>query len=76
MPLKVRIKPEKKLFIGDVVIKNAGNRPADLLILSDHKVEREDRGARNQMQQLQNLPGEAGGSVDIPAGGERERGGK
>lgn len=42
MPLKVRIKPEKKLFIGDVVVKNVGDRHCDLLILTDHEVTRED----------------------------------
>jgi len=41
MPLKIRIKPEGKIFAGGAVLKNVGNRPADLLILSDSPVLRE-----------------------------------
>jgi hypothetical protein len=33
MPLKVRVKPEGKFFVNGATIKNAGNRPIDLLIL-------------------------------------------
>ncbi len=41
MPLKLRIKPEGKLFINGVAVaKNVGNRPADLLILTDDQVSR------------------------------------
>lgn len=42
MPLKIRIRPEGKFFAGGAVIKNAGSRPADLLVLSDSPVLRED----------------------------------
>src|ERR1700743_2112029 len=42
MPLKIRVKPEGKIFAGGAVLKNVGTRPADLLILSDSPVLRED----------------------------------
>ncbi len=42
MPLKIRVKPEAKIFAGGAVLKNVGNKPADLLILSDSPVLRED----------------------------------
>lgn len=42
MPLKIRVKPEAKIFAGGAVLKNVGTRPADLLILSDSPVLRED----------------------------------
>lgn len=42
MPLKIRIKPEGKIFAGGAVLKNVGNRPAELLILSDSPVLRDD----------------------------------
>lgn len=42
MPLKIRIKPEGKIFAGGAVLKNVGNKPADLLVLSDSPVLRED----------------------------------
>jgi flagellar biosynthesis regulator FlbT len=42
MPLKIRVKPEGKIFAGGAVLKNVGHRPADLLILSDSPVLRED----------------------------------
>ena len=42
MPLKIRVKPEAKIFAGGAVLKNVGSRPADLLILSDSPVLRED----------------------------------
>ena len=42
MPLKIRVKPEGKIFAGGAVLKNVGRRPADLLILSDSPVLRED----------------------------------
>ena len=42
MPLKIRVKPEAKIYAGGAVLKNVGNRPADLLILSDSPVLRED----------------------------------
>ncbi|MDP9126660.1 MAG: hypothetical protein M3N08_00165 [Pseudomonadota bacterium] len=41
MPLKIRVKPEAKIYAGGAVLKNVGNRPADLLILSDSPVLRE-----------------------------------
>ena len=41
MPLKIRVKPEGKIFAGGAVLKNVGTRPADLLILSDSPVLRE-----------------------------------
>jgi len=41
MPLKIRVKPEGKIFAGGAVLKNVGSRPADLLILSDSPVLRE-----------------------------------
>lgn len=41
MPLKIRVKPEAKIFAGGAVLKNVGTRPADLLILSDGPVLRE-----------------------------------
>src|ERR1700722_15073854 len=42
MPLKIRVKPEGKIFAGGAVLKNVGSRPVDLLILSDSPVLRED----------------------------------
>jgi len=42
MPLKIRVKPEGKIFAGGAVLKNVGNRPIDLLVLSDSPVLRED----------------------------------
>lgn len=42
MPLKIRVKPEGKIFAGGAVLKNVGHRPAELLILSDSPVLRED----------------------------------
>lgn len=42
MPLKIRVKPEGKIFAGGAVLKNVGNKPADLLVLSDSPVLRED----------------------------------
>lgn len=42
MPLKIRVKPEGKIFAGGAVLKNVGNRPAELLVLSDSPVLRED----------------------------------
>ena len=41
MPLKIRIKPEGKIFAGGAVLKNVGNKPVDLLVLSDSPVLRE-----------------------------------
>ncbi len=41
MPLKIRVKPEAKIYAGGAVLKNVGTRPADLLILSDSPVLRE-----------------------------------
>lgn len=42
MPLKIRVKPEGKILAGGAVLKNVGTRPADLLVLSDGPVLRED----------------------------------
>lgn len=42
MPLKIRVKPEGKIFAGGAVLKNVGHRPAELLVLSDSPVLRED----------------------------------
>lgn len=42
MPLKIRVKPEGKFFAGGAVLKNVGNKPVDLLVLSDSPVLRED----------------------------------
>ena len=42
MPLKIRVKPEAKIFAGGAVLKNVGKRPAELLILSDSPVLREN----------------------------------
>jgi len=42
MPLKIRVKPEGKIFAGGAVLKNVGRRSAELLILSDSPVLRED----------------------------------
>ena len=42
MPLKIRVKPEGKIFAGGAVLKNVGTRPAELLILSDSPVLRDD----------------------------------
>ncbi len=42
MPLKIRVKPEGKIFAGGAVLKNVGTRPAELLVLSDSPVLRED----------------------------------
>jgi flagellar biosynthesis regulator FlbT len=42
MPLKIRVKPEGKIFAGGAVLKNVGPRPVDLLILSDSPVLRDD----------------------------------
>ena len=41
MPLKIRVKPEGKIFAGGAVLKNVGKHPADLLVLSDSPVLRE-----------------------------------
>jgi flagellar biosynthesis regulator FlbT len=41
MPLKIRVKPEGKILAGGAVLKNVGNKVADLLILSDSPVLRE-----------------------------------
>ncbi|QQR68338.1 MAG: hypothetical protein IPI58_05635 [Alphaproteobacteria bacterium] len=42
MPLKIRVRPEEKLAIGNTVLKNVGTRPADLLVLSDSPVLRDN----------------------------------
>lgn len=42
MPLKIRIKPEQKFFAGGAVMKNVGKKPADILVLSDSPVLRDD----------------------------------
>lgn len=42
MPLKIRVKPEGKFSAGGAVLKNVGKKPADLLVLSDSPVLRED----------------------------------
>lgn len=42
MPLKIRIKPEEKFYAGGAVLKNVGKHPADMLILSDSPVLRDD----------------------------------
>ncbi len=42
MPLKIRIKPEAKIFAGGAVLKNVGKHAADLLVLSDSPVLREE----------------------------------
>ncbi|MCL2468843.1 MAG: hypothetical protein FWF24_01240 [Alphaproteobacteria bacterium] len=42
MPLKIRIKPEGKIFAGGAILKNVGTRPAELLVLSDSPVLRDD----------------------------------
>jgi flagellar biosynthesis regulator FlbT len=42
MPLKIRVKPEGKVFAGGAVLKNVGKKPAELLILSDSPVLRDD----------------------------------
>ncbi len=41
MPLKIRVKPEGKILAGGAVLKNVGNKVADLLVLSDSPVLRE-----------------------------------
>jgi flagellar biosynthesis regulator FlbT len=42
MPLKIRVKPEEKFYAGGAVLKNVGNHSADLLILSDSPVLRDN----------------------------------
>lgn len=42
MPLKIKVKPEAKIYAGGAVLKNVGKRPAELLILSDSPVLRDD----------------------------------
>jgi flagellar biosynthesis regulator FlbT len=42
MPLKIRVRPEGKIFAGGAVLKNVSSRPVDLLILSDSPVLRDD----------------------------------
>jgi len=42
MPLKIRVKPEAKFFAGGAVMKNVGKHPADILVLSDSPVLREN----------------------------------
>ena len=42
MPLKIRVKPEEKFYAGGAVLKNVGKNPADLLILSDSPVLRDN----------------------------------
>ena len=41
MPLKLRVKPEGKIFIGGAVLKNVGKRTIDLLVVSDGPVLRQ-----------------------------------
>lgn len=42
MPLKIRVKPEEKFYAGGAVLKNVGKNPADILILSDSPVLRDE----------------------------------
>ncbi len=42
MPLKIRVRPEEKFYAGGAVLKNVGKHSADLLILSDSPVLRDD----------------------------------
>ncbi len=42
MPLKIRVKPEEKFYVGGAVLKNVGTHPADMLILSDSPVLRDN----------------------------------
>lgn len=47
MPLKIRVKPEGKIFLdGIAVFKNVGNRPCDLLLLTEAKVSRSEEHAK------------------------------
>lgn len=32
MPLKIRIKPEGKFYVNGAILRNAGNRPIDLVV--------------------------------------------
>lgn len=44
MPLKIRIKPEGKLFVsGEGFIKNVGNRPMDVLVSDTVRADRPER---------------------------------
>ena len=42
MPLKIRVKPEGKIFVGGAVLKNVGKRAAELLVISEGPVLRQD----------------------------------
>ena len=41
VPLKIRVKPEGRIFAGGAILKNVGSRSADLLVLSDSPVLRD-----------------------------------
>lgn len=42
MPLKIRIKPRQKFTANGCVLQNVSHRPIDILVLSDHRVVREE----------------------------------
>ena len=41
MPLKIRVKPDEKVTIGENTIQNVGGRPIDLLVSGPDRVRRE-----------------------------------
>lgn len=42
MPLKIRIKPRGKFYVAGAILQNIGSRPIEILVLTDHKVVREE----------------------------------
>lgn len=42
MPLKIRVKPEGVFTVGEARLKNASKRPIDIVVLSEHVVQREE----------------------------------
>lgn len=42
MPIKIRIKPEHTFTAGDALIKNVGTKAADLMVMNDVPVRRDD----------------------------------
>ena len=41
MPLKIRVKPEGTVMLGNALVRNGGKRPCELVILNDVPVLRE-----------------------------------
>ena len=50
MGLKLRIKPEHTVRIGQATVKNVGARACELLITGNEKIERDDRYAAPKLE--------------------------